>query len=131
SVGEMDSSTRLARDRGPEVQPQGVASEVDGLAQGSQRTSLLPSVVATCERSHADLLGACVDGPPTWRAWRSSRTVIANGTRSESSEVFPLHRHEFVGTGNLEPVSVSLEPRSRLLARQVAVGLGRFSAPEL
>ncbi len=46
-------------------------------------------------------------------------------------EVFPLHGHDVVHAGNLEPVSASLEPRSRLLARQIAVGLGRFSDAEL
>src|SRR3954447_7469127 len=45
--------------------------------------------------------------------------------------VFPVYGPEVVGAGDLEPLSASLEPRGRLLAREVAVGLGGLSATEL
>ena len=48
------------------------------------------------------------------------------GPGVRSPEVFPVYRREIVGAGDAEALSASLGPGSRLLVREIAIGLGGF-----
>src|SRR5581483_12342884 len=87
-------------------------------------TLLRPRVVAVGEQAAAHLLDAHAAGAHPWRPRPGSRGDFSTRSRGSHPEVFPMHRHQAAGAGDLDSLSAALEPGGRLLVREDAIGPG-------